>query len=50
MKDLLVKSLPVLAILFILGVALKELNDFGQARYDAGFPWRRPRAISHWRS
>lgn len=37
MKSLLIKSLPVLAILFIIGVAIKVLDDFGQARYDTGY-------------
>lgn len=37
MKTLLVKALPVLIILFIFGVAIKVLNDFGQSRYDAGY-------------
>jgi hypothetical protein len=37
MKSLLIKSLPVLATLFIIGVAIKVLDNFGQARYDAGY-------------
>lgn len=37
MKSLLLKCLPALAILFVLGLAIKVLDDFGQSRYDAGF-------------
>ena len=37
MKELLVKALPALIILFIVGVAIKVLEDFGQAKYDAGY-------------
>lgn len=37
MKNFLVKALPVLIILFIVGVAIKVLDDFGQSRYDAGY-------------
>lgn len=37
MKSLLIRALPILAVLFILGVAIKVLNDFGQSRYDAGY-------------
>ncbi|MCD7046659.1 DNA-packaging protein [Pseudomonas sp. MAFF 311095] len=37
MKSLFLKSLPILAILFVLGMAIKVLDDFGQSRYDAGY-------------
>lgn len=37
MKSLFLKFMPVLAILFVLGIAIKVLGDFGQSRYDAGY-------------
>ena len=37
MKSLFLKSLPILAILFVLGMAIKVLDDYGQSRYDAGY-------------
>lgn len=37
MKSLFLKALPVLAILFVLGMAIKVLDDFGQSRYAAGY-------------
>ncbi|WP_339429491.1 DNA-packaging protein [Pseudomonas taetrolens] len=36
MKSFVVKGLPVLVIIFIVGVAIKVLDDFGISRYDAG--------------
>ena len=37
MKDLLIKTLPAIVMLVILGGVLVALDDFGQSRYDAGY-------------
>ena len=37
MKDLLIKTLPAIVLLVILGGVLVALDDFGQSRYDAGY-------------